>query len=120
MSRPKAMNATTAAMRNAMSWTLDPIPLGRPPQVQRARRRHVSEQGRRRDDGRAREVALAADAHPVLPVAVEGRDRALTFLERVVALSEARAAPAHPDLPADGAEHVGDRVAAEPLIWTLD
>src|SRR5438105_968104 len=120
MSSPNATNAMTAAVRNAASRTLDPISLGRPLEVQLARWRHVAEQRRRRDDRGAREVALAADAHPVLPVAVERRDRALTLSERVVALPEARAAPAHPDLPADGPQHVRDRFAAEPRVRPLD
>ena len=36
----------------------------------------------RGDDRRAGEVAFAAEAHAVLPVAVEGRDGALAALER--------------------------------------
>ncbi len=69
--RPKAINAITAAPRNAASWTLDPVALGLPAKLQGARRGHVAEQRRRRDDGGAREVPLAADAHAVLPVTVE-------------------------------------------------
>src|SRR5207247_926240 len=120
MSRPKAMNAMIAALRKAAFWTLDPISLGGPPKVQRARWRHVPEQGGRRDDGRTREISLTADAHPVLPVAIERGDRALTLCERIVALPEARAAPAHPDLPPDGPQHVRDRFAAEPRIRAFD
>src|SRR5258708_28160221 len=86
----------TAATRNEMSPALDPMPLRLPLQGKLARRGHVAEQGRRGDDGPAREIALAALAHAVLPVAIERRDRALALLESVIALAEARSAPAHP------------------------
>src|SRR5206468_8725339 len=69
---------------------------------------------------RAREVALAADAHAVLPVPVERGDRALAFRQRVGSLTEAGAAPRLPDLPSRGAKHLGDRAAAEARLGTLD
>ena len=40
--------------------------------------------------------------------------------ERVRALAEAGTAPRLPDLAADRAEHLGDRLAAEPRIRPLD
>jgi len=40
--------------------------------------------------------------------------------QRVIALPEARAAPAHPDLAADGPQHIGDRFAPEPRVRALD
>src|SRR6188474_2697459 len=57
------------------------------------RRSHVANQRRRGDDGWAGEIAFATDAHPILPVAVEGRDRALSLGERVRSLAEAGTAP---------------------------
>src|SRR5579871_3329583 len=91
-----------------------------PFQAELARRRHVAYQRRGGDDGGAREISLAAEAHPILPVAVERRDRALPFLERVRALTETRSAPRLTNLAADRAEHVRDRLAVEPLIGPLD
>src|SRR5476649_199194 len=80
--------------------------IGIPFQAELARRRHVADERRRGDDHRAREIALAAEAHAVLPVAIERGDRALPLLEGVRTLTEARAAPRLADLAADGAEHV--------------
>ena len=60
---------------------------GLPFEPELGRRRHEAEQRGGRDDGGAREVALAAETHAVLPVAIERRDRAL-------AASSARPAPA--------------------------
>src|SRR3954447_1203226 len=82
-----------------------------PRQPELARRRHVADQRRRGDDDRAREVALPAEPHAVLPVASEWRDRALPFFERIRSLAEARPAPGLPNLPSDRAEHVGDGFA---------
>ena len=45
-------------------------------QPQLSRRRHVARERRGGDDGGTREVAFAAESHPVLPVAIERRDRA--------------------------------------------
>ena len=53
-----------------------PISLRIPDQPQLSRRRHVARERRCCDDGGTCEVAFAAEAHPVLPVAIEGRDRA--------------------------------------------
>src|SRR5581483_1697165 len=88
--------------------------IGIPFQAELAQRRHVPGQRRRGDDRRTREVAVAAETHAVLPVAIERRDRALPFLQRIRPLTEARAAPRPPDLAADRAEHVRDRSAVEP------
>src|SRR5690349_14416040 len=82
-----------------------------PLQPQLAGGRHVSDQRGRRDDRRAREVALAAEAHAILPVAIERRDRAFSFRQRVGALPETRTAPRLTDFAADGTKHAGDRVA---------
>src|SRR5689334_6584561 len=78
--------------------------LGRPRETQLARRAHVAEQRARGHDGRTGEVALAADAHAVRPVAVERRDRLLPGLERVGPLPEAGPAPRLADAAADAAE----------------
>ena len=43
MRRPKAISAITAAPRNAAAETLDPVALGLPAKMQRARWRHVAE-----------------------------------------------------------------------------
>ena len=64
-----------------------------PLQSELGRRSHVAEERGRGDDGRAGQIAFPADTHPVLPVAIERRDRALTGLQRVRSLAEARAAP---------------------------
>src|SRR5439155_18601551 len=85
-----------------------------------ARRTHVAEHRGRRDDRGAREIAEAADAHAVRPVAVERRDRGLPLRERVGALAEAGPAPRFADLAADRAEHVGDRLAAEARVGPFD
>src|SRR5262249_2452311 len=94
--------------------------LGLPHQAQLARRTHVAEHRARGHHAGGREVALAAHAHAVRPVAVEARDRTLARLERVRALAEARAAPALADAAADRAEHVGDALAVEPRVGALD
>jgi len=46
ISRPNAINAIRPAARNAASWTLDPVALGLPAKLERARRGHVAEQRR--------------------------------------------------------------------------
>src|SRR6476661_7639198 len=83
--------------------------IGTPFQAELARRRHVADERRRRDDGGTRQEPFAPDSHPVLPVAIERRDGALTLLQRVGSLAEARPAPRLADFAADGAEHIGDR-----------
>src|SRR5438046_9460019 len=52
-------------------------------------RRHVADERRRRDDGGTGEVALAAEPHAVLPVAIERRDRALPRVQRIGTLAQA-------------------------------
>src|SRR5258705_347298 len=58
----------------------DSILLGIPLEPELRGRRHVAGERGCGHDGRTRQVALAADAHAVLPVAVERRDRALPLL----------------------------------------
>src|SRR5215207_5255188 len=89
-------NAKTARRHNASLWSCRSVVvpvvsrlrrpvirrsntkhLGIPFQPQLARRCHVADQRRGSDHGRAREVAVAAETHTVLPIAIEGRDRAL-------------------------------------------
>src|SRR6059036_2515503 len=82
--------------------------------------RHVPGQRRGCDDGRAGKVALAADAHPVLPIPIEGRDRALSLGERIGSLTEAGSAPGLPDLASGPAEYGSDRFAPQPRIGSLD
>src|SRR6185436_17239994 len=91
-----------------------------PFQPELAGRSHVAEQRRRGHDHRAGEVAFAAEPHAVLPVAIERRDRALAFFERIRSLAEAGAAPRLANLPADRAEDRRDRLACQPCIGTLD
>src|ERR1035437_1823320 len=85
-----------------------------------ARRRHVADQRRRGDDGGAGEIAFAAEAHAVLPVAVERGDGALSLAERVRPLPEARPAPRLANHAADRSEDVGDRLARQPRIRHRD
>src|SRR5438445_8048627 len=59
----------------------DREPIRRPFQTDLGRRGHVTRERRGGHDRRAREIALAADAHAVLPVAVEGGDGALARLQ---------------------------------------
>src|SRR5262252_704252 len=61
-----------------------------PLEAELVRRRHVTDDRGRGDDRGAREVAFAADAHAILPVAIERRDRALAGVQRVRPLAEAR------------------------------
>src|SRR5437899_1263763 len=100
--------------------TLDAELFRIPFQAELARRRHVADQRRRGDDGGAGEIAFAAHAHAILPIAVERRDRALAFVERIRSLAEARPAPRLPNLAADRSEHRRDRLAAEPRVRLLD
>src|SRR5258705_2867906 len=58
----------------------DSVLLGIPLEPELRGRRHVAGERGCGHDGRTRQVALAADAHAVLPVAVERRDRALPLL----------------------------------------
>src|SRR4051794_23522426 len=91
-----------------------------PGQPQLARRRHVSNQGRRSHDDRAGQVAFSTESHSILPVAVERGDRALAFDERGRSLSKARTAPRLTNLASDRAKHVGDRVAAKAHVGAFD
>src|SRR5207248_4693318 len=94
--------------------------LGIPLDAERGRSRHVAEQRRRRDHGRARQVTEAADPHAVLPVAIDRRDRSFALLERIRTLAETRAAPRLADLPAYGAEHGRDRLTVEARLRVFD
>src|SRR5881227_3637651 len=91
-----------------------------PFEAELARRRHVADDRRCGDDRGAGEIAFAADAHAILPVAVERRDRALAGVQRVGPLAEARAAPGLSDLAADRSKDVRDRFAVEPRVRPLD
>src|SRR2546427_1754357 len=91
-----------------------------PLQPKLARRRHVANERRSGDDGGAGKVAFAADAHAVLPVAIERRDGALPFAKRVRSLAETRPAPRLANLAADRSKHLRDRLAAETRIGALD
>ena len=75
-----------------------------PIRVPVGRRRHVPEHRRRGDDRRTRQIALSAHTHPVLPVAIERRDRALARLQRIRPLAEAGSAPRLSNLAAGAAE----------------
>src|SRR5437763_14064298 len=94
--------------------------LGVPRQPELVGRRHVPDERRRRDDRGTCQEAFAADAHPVLPVAVERRDGALSFLQCVWTLAEARTAPRLANLAANRAKDTGDRLTVEPPIGALD
>src|SRR5262245_58362569 len=83
-------------------------------------RRHIADERRSGHDRGARQLALATYAHPVLPVAIERRDRALPFFQRVGTLAEARPAPRFTNLPADRAEDFADRFPAETGVGPLD
>src|ERR1700730_8983480 len=97
-----------------------PEQIGVPRQPELARRRHVTNQRGRGDDRRAREVAFAANAHPVLPVAIERGDRALPSPERIRTLTETGAAPRLPDLTPDRTQHVRNGFTAETRLGSFD
>src|SRR5215204_2045108 len=67
--------------------------LGAPLQPELVGWRHVADKRGCRDDDRACQEPFAADAHAVLPVAVERGDRALPLFQRVRPLTEAGPAP---------------------------
>src|SRR5205823_155597 len=94
--------------------------IGIPFESELARRRHIPNERGGRHDGRTGEIAFAAEAHPILPVPIERRDRTLSFLKRVGTLTETRTAPRLSDLAANGSEHIRDRFAAQPRIRPLD
>src|SRR5512144_1756247 len=79
---PAATRISTSD-RGSPRARLDAIRLGIPLQTERRGRRHVSQQRRGGNDRWAGEKPFAAVPHPVLPVAVERRDRTLAGLERV-------------------------------------
>src|SRR5262249_12166637 len=112
-----------AATRSTYSWPPAPsLPavFFRPPlETELARRRHVAGERGCGDAGWTRQVAFTAEPHPVLPVPVEGGDRAFSGVQRVRALTETRSAPRLADLSADRAEHVGNRLAVETRIRPL-
>src|SRR5215472_9723279 len=113
--------ATPTPIVRAMSRCDSDAELIRVPfEAELARRRHVAGERGRGDHRWRREIAFAAEAHAVLPVAIERRDRALTLLERVRSLTETRSTPRLTDLAADRTEHVGNRLAIQPLIRALD
>src|SRR5262245_11269242 len=91
-----------------------------PFQAKLTRRGHVPDERRCGNHGGARKVAFAANAHAVLPVAVERGNRPLAGVQRVGTLTEARTAPRLANLAARGSKHVRDRFAAEPRIGTFD
>src|SRR5438128_7455801 len=91
-----------------------------PFQPKLARWRHVADERRGGDDGGAGKVALAADAHAVLPVAIERRDGALSLAQRIRALAETRPAPRLANLSADRSKYLRDRLAAETRIGAFD
>src|SRR5262249_55085068 len=119
---PHRIRCFAALERNERAFIgeSDSESLGIPRQAQLRRRSHVADERRRRDHGRAREIALAADAHAVLPVSIEAGDRALARRERVGTLAEAGSAPGLADLAADRTEDLGDRLAREARIGRLD
>src|SRR5512142_1350864 len=84
-----ASGSTKRARPRGPSGLLDPEALGLPGEAELLRRRHVTDEGGCRDHGGAREIPLAPEAHAVLPVAVERRDRPLPLLQGVRALTEA-------------------------------
>src|SRR5262249_14577960 len=113
-----------AATRSTYSWPPAPsLPavFFRPPlETELARRRQVAEERGCGEAGWPGQVAFTAEPHPVLPVLVEGGDRAFSGVQRVRALTETRSAPRLADLSADRAEHVGNRLAVETRIRPLD
>jgi hypothetical protein len=82
--------------------------------------RHVAGERRSGHDGRAGEVTFAADAHAILPVAIERRDRALTRPERIWSLTEARTAPRLSNLAARLTEYRSNGLAAESRVGSLN
>src|SRR5215467_3004650 len=113
--------ATGTPMLFAMSrCESDAELIGIPFDAELARRSHIADERRRGDDGGTRQVALAAEAHAILPVAIERRNRALAFDQRIRPLSEAWAAPRLDDGAAHRSEDVGDRLPVQPRIRPLD
>src|SRR5262245_59992152 len=113
--------ATVTPMLFAMSRCVSDAELIRIPfDAQLAGRGHVADERRGGDHGGAGEVAFAAEPHAILPVAIERRDRALPFHQRVRPLPEAGTAPRLANRAADRPEDVGDRAAVEARVAPLD
>src|SRR5262245_57967913 len=91
-----------------------------PFQAKLTRRGHVPDERRCGDHGGARQIAFAANAHAVLPVAVERGNRPLAGVQRVGTLTETGTAPRLANLAARGSKHVRDRFAPEPRIRAFD
>src|SRR5262245_7648241 len=70
-----------------MDAALDTKLIGIPLEAELAWRRHVADQRRCGDDRGTGEITFAAESHAVLPVAVERRNRALPFRERIGSLA---------------------------------
>ena len=96
------------------------VEIGIPLQPELGRWRHVAGERRSGHDGRAGEVTLAANTHAILPITIEGRDRALTRLERIWPLTKTRAAPRLSNLTARLTEHGSNGLAAEASVWSLN
>src|SRR5262245_47439903 len=114
------VSVTSAEAISNIAGELDSKHFGPPLDAELAGRRHVPEHRGRRDDGRAREVAFAAETHAILPVAIERRNGALSAVKGVFSLAEAGTAPRLPDHRTHAAQHVGDRITAEALVGPLD
>src|SRR5205085_4238525 len=84
------------------------------------RRRHEAKQRGRGNDGGTRQVPFATEPHAVLPIAIEGGNRALSGGQRVRTLAETRAAPRLPDRASDRTEHLGDRLTLETGVCHFD
>src|SRR5262245_58202277 len=113
-----AASAIPAHARGA--GILDAIQIRIPFEAELSRRRHVADVRRCGDHRGTREIPFAAEAHTLLPVASERRDGALPLRQRVFALAEARSAPGLTNHRAGRSQHLGDRLAAEPLIGPFD
>src|SRR4029450_4884955 len=99
---------------------LDAIRLSVPREPELAWRRHVADERGGRHDRGARQIALAAEAHAILPATSEGREGALRQRARVGAVAEARAGPGTLDPAADRSEDLRDRFSAEAGIRAFD
>jgi hypothetical protein len=100
--------------------SLDSVKISIPFQPELRGWRHIASERRSGHDGRAGEVTLAANAHAILPIAIECRDRALTRLERIWPLTEARTAPRLSNLTARVTENGSNRLAAESNVRSLN
>src|SRR5258706_9672914 len=87
---------------------LDAVDLRVPFQSELGGRCHVTGKRGCSNDSRAGEIAFAPNAHSVLPVPVERRNRAFAFRKRVGSLAETGSAPRGTDLTADRSKHGGN------------